>query len=379
MFNLTLKWLLVTPAVAAVLLIASAPAGASSSGPPIAAPQTASSPNATSATMTSHLPDRADTDTDTDSGVDGGTPPGPVFPQVVGDAAIVVDRDSGEVLGAKNADLRWAPASTTKMMTALLAIEAINAGEISLYSRVVVQADVDIEPGSGDVGLAPGDNVSVRDLLYMSLVTSANDAAVALGTYVGGSRDAFIAMMNTRARELRLDNTSYVDIAGRDPEDLNNDGRLPAHENCHGNDFLEPACAHYSTVRDLAALARVALDDPLFAQIVNTDSWTPFSWLDQSSGLWPHPTLTNTNKLIRDGSADYFDGAYGVKTGTTDRAGSNLVSAAERLVCECDTDSDGYTHRDVIAVVVGSADNGTSTGDRFSDSRALLEFGLSSG
>ena len=119
----------------------------------------------------------------------------------------------------------------------------------------------------------------------------------------------------------------------------------------------------------MAMLARYALDDPLFAQIVGRDSWTPFSWLQFSTGLWPHPALTNTNDLIVDGDSQFYEGAYGVKTGTSNMALSNLVSAAARTDCE----GDGLCERrDVIAVVLGSTDDSS----RFSDSRRLLDFGL---
>ena len=228
---------------------------------------------------------------DVDTGGDVASPPVSVFPAVSADTAIVIDRRSGAVLGSKHPDLLWAPASTTKMMTALLTIEAVNAGQVSLDDQVHMQADVRIEAWAGGIGLEPGDVVSLRDLLYMTLVKSGGDAATAMGTYVAGSRAAFVAMMNTRARELGLDNTHFVDISGRDPEDLNEIGENPAQANCHGNEFHQPACAHYSTARDLAALARVALDDPLFAQIVSTDHWRVGFWYDQSVHQWLHPIL----------------------------------------------------------------------------------------
>ena len=193
-------------------------------------------------------------------------------------AAIVVERGSGVVLGAKNPDLRWAPASTTKMMTGLLAVEAIAAGDVSLSDTVTIQSNVGDENG-GEAGLAPGDTISFRDLLYMMLVPSMNDAAVAVGTYVGSqpnglgpatARTLFVNRMNERADELGLTNTSFVDISGRDPEDLGDEGFFPAQAGCDDNEFDNPLCAHYSTARDLAELAGVALDDPLFAAIVKT-------------------------------------------------------------------------------------------------------------
>jgi len=292
-------------------------------------------------------------------------PLSPWLPATTAEAAIVVDRTTGAILGGKDHDLLWAPASTTKMMTALLTVEAINAGQMSLGSTVVVQSDVDIEPGSGDVGLVAGDRVSVRDLLNMAMLESANDAAVALGTYVGGSRDAFIAMMNSRARQLGLNNTNYVDISGRDPEDLNNDGRLPAHELCNGNNFFLPACAHYSTARDLAALARVALDEPVFATLAQRTNWRTTTWRS-ASGAVRDRSLSNTNQLLS-GGTNAYTGAYGVKTGTTDRARENLVSAAKNT---------GPGGKDVIAVVLGSDDDGATTANRYTDSTTLLDWAL---
>jgi D-alanyl-D-alanine carboxypeptidase len=167
-----------------------------------------------------HVGSQADTDTIAEAS----------YPDV-GATSIVIDRETGAVLGSKHPNRRRAPASTTKMMTALLTIEAINDDRFTLDSRVVAQRDVLFE-GGGQVGLAPGDNVSVRDLLYMALVKSGNDAATALGTYVGGSRDAFVALMNERAAELGLTNTSYVDISGRDPEDLGDEGHFPGQARC---------------------------------------------------------------------------------------------------------------------------------------------------
>jgi serine-type D-Ala-D-Ala carboxypeptidase (penicillin-binding protein 5/6) len=286
----------------------------------------------------------------------------PVFPTVTGIAAIVIDRASGRVLGSKNPDLKWAPASTTKIMTALLAVEAVSAGTVSLNDTVRISADVGVE-GGGQIGLRPSDTISLRDLLHMALVSSENDAATAVGIYLGGNRPAFIAMMNARAAQLGLRNTSYVDISGRDPEDII--------AGCSGNEFNNPACAHFTTARDLAALACVALDRPLFATIVGRTTWTTTTWR-QTSAIPGKPvlvlerdvTLTTTNKLLRSTRSEFYPGAYGVKTGTTDRAGANLVSAARKA------------NGDVIAVVLGSDADGSATGDRFSDSRRLLNFGF---
>ncbi len=226
---------------------------------------------------------------------------------------------------------------------------------MSLTDIVTINADVGVE-GGGQIGLDFGDTVSLRDLLHMMLLSSQNDAATAVGTYVGGSRAGFVALMNARAAQLGLTNTSYVDISGRDPEDIV--------AGCSGDEFGNPACAHYSTARDLAALARVALNDPLFKRVVGRTTWTTTTWRGREfRAPIKDLTLTTTNNLLQTGS-DFYPGAYGVKTGTSHRAGSNLVSAATR------------GSEDVIAVVLGSDPDGTPTGDRFSDSRTLLNIGF---
>jgi D-alanyl-D-alanine carboxypeptidase len=217
---------------------------------------------------------------------------------------------------AKNPDLRWAPASTTKIMTGLLAAEAIDSGAVSLDDTVTIDSDVNIE-GGGSAGLAAGDTISLRDLLHMTLIPSKNDAASAVGTYIANriyacrflppnqlrfaaatinGRALFVAEMNARAADLGLDDTSYVDISARGPEDLNDDGAFPAPAGCEGNDSTSPPCAHYTTARDLAALASVALDNSLFAQIVNTPDWRTTTWT-HATDPERDTTYTTSNQL----------------------------------------------------------------------------------
>ncbi|MDA0158779.1 serine hydrolase [Solirubrobacter ginsenosidimutans] len=303
----------------------------------------------------------------------------PAFPQTTAAAAIVVDRATGTVLGSNKPDRRWAPASTTKIMTGLLTAEKIRAGTVSLSDTVTIQSDVSIEGGKS-IGLAPGDTISLQDLLNITLIDSDGDAASAVGTYVGSQpwgdpswmgRAQFVQWMNDRAGELGLTNTRYIDIAGRDPEDLGRenddglwppDGYWPTQEVCSGNDFNNPPCGHYTTARDLAALARVALDEPLFARIVARPSWRTTTWRSASGGVLDR-TVYSSNELLPGGTAAY-PGAYGVKTGTTNMARQNLVSAA------------ATSTKDVIAVVLGSDDDSTVPGDRYTDSRALLDWAL---
>ncbi|MGS0684457.1 D-alanyl-D-alanine carboxypeptidase family protein [Nakamurella sp. GG22] len=282
----------------------------------------------------------------------------PTYPDITAEASIVVNRYNGAVLGGVNADRLMAPASTTKMMVGLLAVEGIEEGWLPENATVTTQSDVAVE-GGGAIGLVPGDTISVRDLLYLSLVASQNDAATALGTYIGGSRSSFIGAMDQRAAELGLRNTSYVVISGRDPGDI-----ITSCEEAPGRDtetdFNLPWCAHHTTARDLATLARIALDHPLFAQVVSTQTWSTTTWRrPRANGTGVRAVDVanqgSTNQLLCN-----FPGAYGVKTGTSFLAGEALVSAARRS---------GAT--DTIAVVLNS-----DTNRRFNDSRELLNFGL---
>lgn len=272
--------------------------------------------------------------------------------------AIVIDAGSGQVLGAKRPDHRRAMASTTKVMTALLVSEEITAGGLTLNTMVTVgsNATLPIFATTSLMGLATGDRLSVRDLLYGLMLPSGNDAAVALAEAVAGSEAAFADMMNDRAEDLGLDDTSFVYAHGRDPEDMNS-------AECSGDEFGTPACAHYSTPRDLATLARFAMGDPLFATIVGTPGWMTTTWVS-SAGVAKNARQCSSNDLIRDGGggcsaqAWAMPGAYGIKTGTTDRAGACLVAGVD----------DGSA--DVISVILGST-------ERYAPSTALLEWGLS--
>jgi D-alanyl-D-alanine carboxypeptidase (penicillin-binding protein 5/6) len=323
----------------------------------------------------------------------------PSLPAVTAQAAIVVDRATGQVLGVKNPDLKWAPASTTKMMTGLLASEAIDAGEVSLSDIVTIPDEVDIEQRGGGAGLRGGDRISLEDLLHMMLVQSKGDAATAVAMYVGGypslssldARDLFIERMNERAGELGLDNTSFVDVSGRDPEDLRREG-VDGYQQCTGDNQLSvavAACAHFSTARDLAALARVLLDDPRLAAIVRTRSWTTTTWRRQvvpPAWFGLDYTESNSNQLLS-GSNPYA-GVYGVKTGTTNMARQNLVSAATNVAPDPGELAPGgpvqpsqsralgsFSRTGVVAVVLGSDDTAVA-GDRYSDSRTVLDFAL---
>lgn len=217
-------------------------------------------------------------------------------------AALILDMDTGRPLVERNARTRFAPASITKIMTAVLTME-----RGSLTDKVTVQAD-DLVEGS-TMGLQAGDVVTVEDLLWGLLLPSGNDAAETLARYLGGgSVQKFVGMMNEKAQALGLSGTHYANPHGLDDPD------------------------HYSTAYDLGVLSRYAMQKPLFAKIAVTKEYTV-------RAARPY-VLRNTNQLLfleKD-----VPGVTGVKTGFTDRAGDSLVASAER------------EGRRVIVVVLGT-------------------------
>nr|WP_325301662.1 D-alanyl-D-alanine carboxypeptidase family protein [uncultured Dysosmobacter sp.] len=199
-------------------------------------------------------------------------------------SAILMDADSGRVLYAQNADAKMLIASTTKIMTALVAIR-----EGTLSDTVRVSSAAAGTEGSS-MYLRAGEELTLETLLYGLMLCSGNDAAVAIAEHVGGSVAAFAKKMNETARELGMDNSSFANPNGLDAE------------------------GHYSTARDMARLACAAMENETLARIVSTRSVT-------IGGR----TMTNHNKLL-----GYLDSCVGLKTGYTRAAGRTLVSCAQR-------------------------------------------------
>ena len=238
-------------------------------------------------------------------------------------AAILVDEDSGTVLYEKNADARRPIASITKVMTLLLTFEALEAGKISLDDFVPVSEHA-YHMGGSQIWLEPGEEMTLNDMLKAICISSANDAAVAVAEYVGGSERAFAEMMNARAAELGMTNTHFVNACGLD----------------------EPE--HLSTARDVAVMSREML-------LHHTEVRDYCSiWMDTLRG--GATQLVNTNKLLKS-----YSGITGLKTGTTGKAGVCISASAER---------DGLR---LIAVVLGAA----SGKERFQAASTLLDYGFS--
>jgi serine-type D-Ala-D-Ala carboxypeptidase (penicillin-binding protein 5/6) len=249
------------------------------------------------------------------AGQDGDRPP----PVPGADAAIVVDARDGDVMFAKDANQRQSIASATKLMTALLTLERTRPRE------VFTAADYVAAPVESQIGLRPGERMTVRDLLVALLLESANDAAVTLAEGVSGSVDEFVADMNERAADLGLEDTSYANPIGFDDQ------------------------LNYSTPSDLATLTRELLRRPRFARVVDMPE------ADLESGARPR-TIDNRNTLI---ATHPF--VTGVKTGHTLGAGYVLIGSAK-----------GPGDARVISVVMGEP----SEAARDADTLKLLRWGI---
>jgi len=230
------------------------------------------------------------------------------MPEVTAQAAIVSDVTSGQVLAEKNAHQRLAPASTTKIATALVALQR---GQ--LEEQVVIPESALIE--GAQMGLSPGQVVTLEELLYGLLLPTGNDAAMAIAQHIGGSVDGFVEMLNQEVEALGLTDTHFANPHGLDAPD------------------------HYSSAYDLMVIARQALANPTFAEIVSTQEYT-----------FRGRHLSNRNDLLGN-----YPGADGVKTGTTSAAGECLVASATR---------NGHQ---ALVVILGSQ-------DRYGDASTLLDY-----
>ena len=236
-------------------------------------------------------------------------------------AAIVMDGRTGEVLYEKNADTRLHPASLTKMMTLYIVFQEIEAGRLSLDTKVTVTKYAASQPPSR-LGLKPGQKIAVRYLIRAAAIKSANDAASALGDHIGGDAASFAKRMTRTARQLGMNNTTFKNANG-----LTADG-------------------HLSTARDMNMLGRhLFYDFPQYYHI--------FSRRTADAGI---ATVANTNTRF----LDNYEGADGIKTGYTSPAGFNLTASAHR----------GKKH--IIATVFG----GTSSANRNAKMTELMDIGF---
>ena len=243
--------------------------------------------------------------------------------EVAAPSALLMEKETGTVLFAKNEHAKLEPASVTKVMTILLTMEAIDAGQLTYDTMVTASAHA-CSMGGSQIWLKDNEQMTVSDMLKAVCVVSANDCAVALAEQIAGSEDAFVERMNQRAKELGMNDTTFKNATGL------------------------PAQGHVTSAYDIALMSReLILHHPDIRQY--TTIWMD-SLRDGAS------ELVNTNKLIR-----FFDGATGLKTGSTDSALYCLSGTAER---------DGM---ELIAVIMKDA----TSAQRFEDAKTLLSYGFS--
>ena len=239
--------------------------------------------------------------------------------------AVLMEQETGQVLYEKGADESLPIASVTKVMTLLLVMEALEAGQIGWDDEVTASAAAAGKGGS-QIYLEEGERLAMDEMLKSVVVSSANDCATALAEHVAGSETAFVARMNARAAELGMTNTHFV--------------------NCTGLDDEPEAAEHLTTARDIATMSRELLRHDAIRRYTTI-------WMDTvRNGAFG---LSNTNKLVR-----FYEGTTGLKTGYTSRAGHCLSASAKRNGIE------------LIAVILG-ADSSTH---RFEDAKALLNWGF---
>ena len=250
--------------------------------------------------------------------------------EITSNCVILMDADSGAVLYEKNSDLKAYPASTTKIMTCLIALERIE----DLENVIAVGTEVRrFSEANSLMGLQENEEIRAIDLLYGMMLPSGNDAAATLACYMGGSVAGFAEIMNQKAKELGMDHTHF-----NNPHGLNDE-------------------EHYTTVADMAKLVREAMKNEMLMQIVGTQSYTCPPTNKRSN----EKVLTNTNRFLADG-AYHWDAVTGMKTGSTKAAKGCLVTTVEQ---------DG---KRLLCVLFGDSSDGYEA--RWSESKALLEYGL---
>lgn len=262
-------------------------------------------------------------------------------PEPVCRAAIIVDGDYGDVIYSHNGYDKMYPASITKVMTSLLVMEALADGRLTLDQPITASAAAVVLPeGSSSAGIKAGEVLTVEQLLYCDLVSSANEACNILAETVGGSVSGFVDMMNAKARELGMNGTHFVNPHGLHDEN------------------------HYTTAYDISLMARAAMEYETFRTIVSTAKYTvPATNMSGERVLYTTNALLDSWKI-----AGYtYSKAIGIKTGSTTPAGQCLVSAA--------VDTDGRTF---YCVVLGAEnvtnEDGSKTRYSFKESKRLLEW-----
>lgn len=270
----------------------------------------------------------------TESSDSSSWPAGPDKGSLTAESAILADASTGLVLYEKNADKRQYPASITKVMTALVAIENSSLDEVVTYSKNAVYG---IEPGSSHIAVEVGEKLTMEQSLYAMLLESANEVCLGVAEHIAGSVEAFVDMMNARAKELGCKNTHFVN-----PNGLHND-------------------KHYTTARDMALIARAAIQNSTFRKITGTKQYTIPKTNKKGVRNWikNHHQMLNPYKYPK----YEYDNCIGGKTGYTTKAQSTLVTYAKK--------------KDVTLIAVVLKDLGPAyPSNEYTDTRKLFSYGF---
>ena len=250
--------------------------------------------------------------------------------------AILIERETNKILYEKNAYEKKYPASTTKIMTAILALENCQLTDVATVSYDAIMT---VPVGYTTANLQLGEELTIEQLLNLLLISSANDAGNVIAEHIAGSVESFATMMNTKAAELGCKNTHFTNPYGK--QDSN----------------------HYSTAYDLALIANYCMDNSVFREIVRKTSYTlyPTNKYDKER------VFTTTNSLIEENTSNradnyYYERAIGIKTGYTTQAGNCLIGAAE---------NDGL---EFIAVVLDATQTSSGLSQRYLDTITLFDF-----
>ncbi len=234
---------------------------------------------------------------------------------------ILMEVNTGTILYESESHMKLPPASITKVMALLLVVEAIESGQLTLETMLTASPHA-CSMGGSQIWLEPNEQMSVHDLLKAAVIGSANDATVVLGEALAGSEEAFVKMMNERAGQLGLSDTTFINCTGLDAD------------------------GHLTSAHDIAVMSKELIKHDMIKQYSTV-------WMDSLRN--GESELVNTNKLVR-----YYEGCTGLKTGTTSGAGCCLSATAERQGLE------------LVAVVMGCS----TSNDRFNGARKLLDYGF---
>lgn len=267
----------------------------------------------------------------TDNSISNYTVPSQNNLSLYSEAGILIDSKTGKVLYGKNENVKMFPASTTKILTAIITIENCNLSDKVTASR---EAIISIPPGYSNAEIQPNDTISVQDLLNVFLIHSANEAGYILAEHISGSIENFANLMNEKAKEIGCTNTHFTNPSG-----IHNEN-------------------HYSTAYDMSLIAQYCMKNETFRKVVST----PYITFSPSEGK--QLKFYNTNDLIINTSKYYYKYAIGIKTGYTSQAKNCLISASSK---------DGL---ELIAVILGAAHSEEVSSTRYVDTINLFNYGF---